>query len=496
MSDLLTDLSPFQTRIHTVQDNEENPSDNILSSVFPQYRKVEFSTPITIPSSYQFHKSGNVIKHIYKCDAKSIHDVVARMILEFDLPDIELAPQYHDTHRICYAPFLTHVMTTKAVMVGANGDNDSDKVQMQYRDTHILNTILQREFIGDQFEYERSIGNIPTLISEDLVKLPATTLAPQQLWTFAKYVNGYPVPLMYHRKHSIQFEYEFCLNLSKLLRMFEYVDGEWKSMDVPNLKLLIINGIQMDDQRVVSGDFLQLKPPRSTISYRTLTPICKEYYLKDVFNMRNTSGNTDMRIYYDDYIVIEKPNWNPESEKGRVKEIKLGKKDKDMASPCKTLYWMAENIRSRDKNLRCNYTDNVNSITLGKCPIAHNKIVYRKTEILNASREVMNSLNDTGSRPRVEGIVAYACSGTTHQDKLESGWVFGSGDILTISSIKNDSLSVAEEVSSRSTVQSGTRTKSSGNGSYHVYVIKKITRCIVYKLVSEGDGDYISFHIE
>jgi hypothetical protein len=419
------------------------------------------------------------------------------MIFEFDLPDIELAPQYHDTHRICYTPFLTHVMTVRGAMVGANGDNDSDKVQLQYRDTHILNTILQRDFIGDQFDYERSIGNIPTLISEDLVKLPATTLAPQQLWSFSKYVNGYPVHLMYHKKHSIQFEYEFCLNLSKLLRMFEHVDGEWKNMDTPDLKLLIINGIQMDDKTIQSGELLQIKPPRATMTYRTLTPVCKEFYLETVFEMKGISGGTDMKIYYDDYIILEKPNWDPESGKGRIKDIKLGKKNKNVSAPCKTLYWMAENIRSRNKNLRCNYTDNVNSITLGKCPIAHNKLIYRKTEILNASREVMNSLNDTASRSKVEGIVAYSCASTTQQDRLEPGWVFGSGDILTISSTKSDSSTNTEEVSSRSTVQSTTRSRSSIEGSYHLYIIKKVTRCIIYTLVTTKDNySYVTFRIE
>lgn len=507
MSESLTSLSTFQHRIHSVGDAEKNPNDLILSSVFPSYLKVEYSTPITVPMKLTTEKSGRTELHIYECDLQADHGTLSGMYLEFDTPQIEVVPAYQDKIRISWTDYLFHAMCKEASMIGTKNGTKQDKVTIQYRNTHILNNIAQYELAKDREKYERSIGNLPTLISPDLVKLPATPLAPAQLWSFSTYMSSYPFPLVYHRRNRVYFQYEFILEISKLLRMSEFINGVWEPIDL-NLMYLKIDGITIDVKDTKS-DIVMIKAPRATACYRALTDICKEHYLNNVFYQLNSSGTTDMRVYYDDYteIGIERPTWNPDKgESGKDKIVPLQTRDTtdkklvSQESPCKTLYWCLENRKSVRKNLHCNYTTNSNDISIGMSPIAHHEINYRNTKVLNVSRAIMGSL-DTGcrTRPNVEGYHSYSSALSTNPDRLEPGWTFETSDSLKLSSTKKDAAQIGEEVGSRSAIDSSVKNKDLENAPYVLHVIKKVLRCISYHAVeskNDDEGMIISFRIE
>ncbi len=490
MGESLTELSEFQKRIHTV--DIKNPNDMALSAVFPSCAKVEYSTPITEGMPVTEVSINTSVLHQFAVTPNADRSALATMVIEFDLPDIEIIPEMQEKYRIAWTPSIFHAMVKSAKMIIKD---DAGETVVQYRDSHILNTILQLDMIGDRTIYEQSIGNIPTLISTDLVRLPAITLAPEQLWSFSKYMGTYPFLLLYHRHHRVYFEYEFERDISRLIRMYEFVDNEWKLVTTKPLYLRI-NGNKVEGKDLET-QFMKLKVPRGIVKYRSLTSTSKEFYLTSVFDSPNTSGNNDMCVYYDDYhpLVIQKPNWNPNKVGSETKTIPLKALEKGdtsfilESSPVKALYWMLENRNSTARNLYGNYSTNPTDITLGSNPVVAHEINYRGIKVLSVTTPTLKTLtSDFRSKPRVEGYNAYSATGTNNPDRLEPGWVFDPSDTLVISSTNTTRIGKQrDEVPSRSNIESSRVVED--NAPYRVHVIKRIARCIRYSRVKKPDSN-------
>lgn len=208
-------ITPFQRELHFLSNNpdDEDTISSPYTDAFPT--KVAFRSEID--RMLESSSTDDIVK--YKVANKEPLDVLEKIVMIVDLPEIELRDEYKEEYRIAWRPNIAHEMITDAKMLTDKDVKQTfTSLSLVAHRNYLLDTGLDRDV------YLKSIGNVKHLTDWNTY-LPPDDLNWIQSWMFCE--EGKTLPLYMCRQTEIHFEYTFNLNISNLLLMQKLVSGKW-----------------------------------------------------------------------------------------------------------------------------------------------------------------------------------------------------------------------------------------------------------------------------
>jgi hypothetical protein len=317
-----------------------NKDDEITSNSYREFNKSTFYIPIDekLEATHTDKTSNFKIKVSY--------DELLYLNCRMELPTLRVKEEYRDTVKIAWCHNLGHNMIRSARLI-------LDGKEYQKFDKIDLDIFLQYEVSNDRKEhYKQRIGSLPML--EDWTNhLPRYRLNIPQPFYFCKDISQ-NIPLRVFNVKEAYFVYEFVLDIWKLLRVsiLSSKTNTWQELRNPSKSKIeqLVNGLNTS---------ATLPYPELNARYIILTD--------EERNWRNSC--LSKQVYYIDQMVDSSPNnLVPIHQTVETKLV--------CNSPCRKIYWLAENITGREYNISSNYTTNSRDHLNGWNPCASATMKY------------------------------------------------------------------------------------------------------------------------
>lgn len=357
--DLLS-LTKFQ---HTMyQPNEDNENDVYESRFLPNFRHGPWSSHLLIKmSETEKGKENKTCK--YFPDMK--FDYLCYTFLRIKLPFLKVRDKFASDIQISWPRNIGINIIKRALIYHTD-------TKPQEFDRVSLNILFQtRTEKGDFEEESKSIGNIPELISWSRT-LPEWKLNVNQPWYFSTN-HGYALPLFlftdqtYQRQKDepICFEYEYELDISKLLRMRLKVP----EIDVKN----IANCVKDSDGTYwkyinFRSSYLEEVPKSCCIPipemwgrHSLLTDTERDWIKEEI-------SKKPLVMYIEDMFELDSTN-----------DLKFGSDfhfNIDYDLPVREINFVAENMQSSEIRNLSNYSTSIYSHKKAYCPIKYYEFSY------------------------------------------------------------------------------------------------------------------------
>jgi hypothetical protein len=317
-----------------------NKDDEITSNSYREFNKSTFYIPVDekLEATHTDKTSNFKIKVSY--------DELLYLNCRMELPTLRVKDEYRDTVKIAWCHNLGHNMIRSARLI-------LDGKEYQKFDKIDLDLFLQYEVSNDRKEhYKQRIGSTPML--EDWTNhLPRYRLNIPQPFYFCKDISQ-NIPLRVFNVKEAYFVYEFVLDIWKLLRIsiLSSKTNTWQELRNPSKSKIeqLVNGFNTS---------ATLPYPELNARYIILTD--------EERNWRNSC--LSKQVYYIDQMVDSSPtNLVPIHQTVETKLV--------CNSPCRKIYWLAENISGREYNISSNYTTNARDNLNGWNPCASATMKY------------------------------------------------------------------------------------------------------------------------
>jgi hypothetical protein len=254
------------------------------------------------------------------------YDELLYLNCRIELPTLKVKEEYKETVKIAWGHNLGHNIIKSAKFY-------IDGKEYQRFNKIDLDVLYQFEIPNDRKQkYKERIGSIPCL--EDwTLHLPRYKLNVPQPFYFCKDISQ-NIPLKVFNVKEAHFVYEFVLDIWKLLRVsiFSSKTNTWQELKNLNKSKL---------ETFVTGfnTAATLSVPELIGRYVILTD--------EERNWRNSC--LTKQVYYIDQMVDSSPtNLYVISQTAETQLVSN--------SPCRKIYWMAENASNKDYNIFSNYT--------------------------------------------------------------------------------------------------------------------------------------------
>lgn len=298
----------------------DNKDEEITSNSYREFSKSTFYVPIDekLEASHTDQTSTFRVKVSY--------DELLYLNCRIELPTLKVKDEYKETVKIAWGHNLGHNIIRSAKFY-------LDGKEYQRFDKVDLDLIYQFEIPNDRKQhYKERIGSIPCL--EDwTTHLPRYKLNIPQPFYFCKDISQ-NIPLQVFNVKEASFIYQFNLDIWKLLRVsiFSSKTNSWQELKNLNKTKL---------EAFVSGVNTSATLPYPEVMGR--------YVILTEEERNWRSSCLSKQVYYIDQLVDSSPtNQYALSQTAETKLISN--------SPCKKIYWMAENALNKEYNIFSNYT--------------------------------------------------------------------------------------------------------------------------------------------
>lgn len=363
----LKSITALQKELHIPETDDEE----VASNFFCEFIRSTWYTNALV--KFKQSKSDNQIDFTFAepCGFLAYSEIKQK------LPEISVREEFRDTVRIAWTPSIAfNIVETAKLIFGDTEPMSLNNISMdQY-----FQYCRENGFDKDLLE---GIGDVDCLIefSDYLPAYPTICIQP---WFYND--NPKKLPMFDGIGKSVVHSYKFRNGISSLLRMQELIDGEWIDLNDPVLKYL--NGLPSDNC-LPSPEFWG----RVTTNYPAEL---------DVYRCE-----ARMNIYYKDYVTISSTN-----------AVELGKKDviENMSkSPCRAMWWVAQNQEALNNNYYSNYTTNPHDRRKGHSPIksfslSHGSQLKKYSDIDMGHFEKIEPMKHFRSSPLYKGYGAMAIS--------------------------------------------------------------------------------------
>ena len=297
-----------------------NKDDEITSNSYREFNKSTFYVPIDekLEANHTDKTSTYKIKVAY--------DELLYLNCRMELPTLKVKDDLKETVRIAWCHNLGHNIIQKSRLT-------LDGKEYQNFDHLDLDLMFQYEVANDRKEhYRERIGSVPML--EDWTHhLPRYRLNVPLPFYFSKDISQ-NIPLKVFGVKEANVSCEFQLDVWKLLRVqiFNSKTSTWQELRNPTKPKIeqLVNGLNTS---------ATLVHPELIGRYVVLTD--------EERNWR--SSCLSKQVYYIDQMIdCSPPNQLVINSTAETKLVSN--------SPCKKIYWCAENVASREYNIYSNYT--------------------------------------------------------------------------------------------------------------------------------------------
>lgn len=297
-----------------------NKDDEITSNSYREFFKSTFYVPIDEKLDANHADSTSYFK------IKVSYDELLYLNCRINLPTLKVKDDYKDTVKIAWCHNIGHNMIKSAKLV-------LDGKEYQKFDNIDLDILGQYEVTNDKkYHYKERIGSVPCL--EDwTTHLPRYKLNVPQPFYFCKDISQ-NIPLKVFGIKEGSFVYQFELDITKLLRVsiFSSKTNSWQELkNIDKTKL----------EAFVSGlnTAVTIPYPELVARYVVLTD--------EERNWRNSC--LSKQVYYIEQMVDSSPtNLVGLNQTAETKLVSN--------SPCKKIYWLAENVSAKEYNIYSNYS--------------------------------------------------------------------------------------------------------------------------------------------
>lgn len=300
--------------------SDSTREEEITSNSYREFLKSTFYVPI------DEKLEGNHTDQTSTFRVNVSYDELLYLICRVELPTLKVKEEYKETVKIAWGHNIGHnIMRLAKFLIDGKEYQRFNKVDMDI--------LYQFEVPNDRKQnYKERIGSVPCL--EDwTTHLPRYKLNIPQPFYFCKDISQ-NIPLKVFSVKEASFVYEFILDIWKLLRVsvFSSKTNTWQELKNLNKTKL---------EAFVSGLNTAATIPYPELMGRYLILTEEER------TWRNSCLNK--QVYYIDQMLDTSPtNLFALSQTAETQLISN--------TPCKKIYWMAENVGNRDYNVFSNYT--------------------------------------------------------------------------------------------------------------------------------------------
>jgi hypothetical protein len=300
--------------------SDASKDDEITSNSYREFSKSTFYIPIDEKLEAIHTDQTSTFK------VKVSYDELLYINCRIELPTLKVKEEYKDTVKIAWGHNLGHNIIRNARFY-------IDGKEYQRFDKIDLDILYQFEIPNDRKQhYKERIGSVPCLEDWSL-HLPRYKLNVPQPFYFCKDISQ-NIPLKIFNVKEANFIYEFTLDIWKLLRVsiFSSKTNSWQELKNLNKTKLeaFVTGLNTS----------------ATLPYPELFG---RYVILTDEERNWRSSCLSKQVYYIDQMVDSSPT--NQYALTQTSETKLVSN-----SPCKKVYWMAENAGNKDFNIFSNYT--------------------------------------------------------------------------------------------------------------------------------------------
>lgn len=341
----INSLTRFQKELHEPDENKDlrDPKNQVNSRFSCNVEKNAWATHTKVKLTHNAEE-GQVV---YTASKK--FDVIFGAELIINLPPIKVKDRYKKRIQICYPHNPGH-------NIGHNAELKIDDDHQEGFDSIWLDNVSQfymKSGAGKRDLYNRMVGNIPCL-EEWGTDLPGLKLMVPQPYSFGRNTRV-GLRTLRSSMNTVTFQYKIRNKIHEILRMrvlkeddiwveipckVQYLDIPENAKDLPIPELWARQALMTDEER----DWHKFEDPATKT-----TPKTHVIYTEDVFiatsNNPTAIGSTDI--------------------------IKLQCK-----SPCKALFWNAQDIKNIPTRNFSNYTTNRDNLLLGWNPCSNVDLKY------------------------------------------------------------------------------------------------------------------------
>lgn len=324
--------------------DNSNDKENIISNFYREFFKTSFYAPVDKPLE-KFIAGDSTIT--YKVDRGM--DQLLYVYYRLVLPALCVKDEYKDKVKIAWTHHLLHNIFNQMKLV-------LNTSTYQTLDKYILDIHFSHNIPNDlKSIYKEQIGSIPLLENWSHL-LPSYILGFEPPFFFCSDISqSIPLDVFKDTIQDANFHSSPKLKIYELLRISVRDEtGNWnelKDIDLAQLKHFV-DGFNED---------AKLPIPDMIGRYAKLNSEEKEW--------KSDCSPSAKQVYYiDNYIDVSPAN---SSDLGSASETFLSS-----TSPCKKIFWIAENVDSLQKNLHSNYTTNESDIQKGWNPCYSCKLKY------------------------------------------------------------------------------------------------------------------------
>jgi hypothetical protein len=371
---------------------------DIVSNSYREFQKSTFYVPIDEKLEAN-HSDNSTFK------ANVSYDELLYVNCRLELPTLKIKEEYIDTVKIAWCHNVGHnIIKTGKFTIDGKEYQKFDKIG--------LDIAYQFETPNDKKQnYKERIGSIP-MLEDWTTHLPRYKLNIPQPFYFCKDISQ-NVPLKIYNVKEATFNYEFILDIWKLLRVsiFSSKTNSWQELKNLNKQKL---------EAFVSGIDASAKLPYPEIYAR---------YVQLTDEERNwRSSCLTKQVYYIDQLIDSSPaNTYTLSQ---TAEAQLA-----CNSPCKKIFWMAEKKSNKDFNIFSNYT------VKGYNPCSSASMKYQQVVRFNVEQDMSEkSIPDKHciGTPNEPGYNVYSFSYDTSSYDADIGMSFNPPNNTATLSIKID----------------------------------------------------------
>lgn len=325
------DASNAQTACHTT--DPDNKEETIGSPFFFTIEKNTWRTELLVKMRSAASESDGSVT--YYLANSSLH-FLCYSYLRQKFPALSVKPEYRSKIRICWPHNLgTTIVTDATTRAG-------DDVIASLDRTVLDNNAQWYIKAGHREKYREMVGNVP--IMEDWqINLPSYTTNIEQPWWYCRN-SSMALPLFLvpkGNKSDLTHVYNCKNSITDLLRMGEK-DSKTGQIIPIECKLEYLDGVPTDGL---------LKPPEMYGRYAYVTDD----------EIKHHTCRDETRYLIEDYVVCDSDNPIPS---GKNSTVTLS-----CSTPCKVIFWSAENSQGLDFNNYSNYSTDPYSVYSGWDPI-------------------------------------------------------------------------------------------------------------------------------
>jgi len=344
----LNSITDFQKEIHESKMIKNSEGEDVLeeiSSIFYRefqkstwYTRIHTKMPCTVMDDDTYVFRANTTFHYL------MYSYIAQQY-----PYVSVKPEFRGQYKICWPHNLAiNTINYGRFEVDDTPYNSLDNVWLDKYFEHFMKP-------GFREHHNMCVGNVPPLEEwSDVLRPYKTSL--HQPWFYSQ-DPGLAFPLYFCSKDtSVSHVYEMKTFVSDLLRMVRCVEknGEKVWVEMKDVDFSVLDGVTVRTA---------LKKPEMWAAYA--------YVTKNEIEWNTKCNDSQQKVFYiNDIVACDQTNTETY---GKSVEVDLF-----CETPCKSIFWAAENMDAKKKRNFSNYTTDSTDIYRGWNPIEHVSLKYGK----------------------------------------------------------------------------------------------------------------------